>query len=102
MMEAIIDTRIKKAVTFYDVLHKFRVGRGMGTYIMELNLSQELESVFQEPLFLVFLYHRKSYEKLECGSLIPTLEGYRAREKMWVILAEFRARQEVVTKKRLP
>ena len=45
MMEAIIDKRIKKAVTFHDFLHVFRLGRGTWTAIMELKHAQELESV---------------------------------------------------------
>ena len=54
-MWAVIDTRIKKAVTFHDVLHGFHIGRGMGTSIMELNIAQDLASVDQDPIFLVFL-----------------------------------------------
>ena len=40
VIEAIIDTHIKKAVDFHDVLNGFRVGIGTGTAIMELNLVQ--------------------------------------------------------------
>ena len=43
--EAIIDKRIKKAMTFHDILHGFCAGRGMRTAIMELNLTEELASV---------------------------------------------------------
>ena len=37
----------------------------MRTAIMELNLEQELASVDQDPLFLVFLDLRKAYESLD-------------------------------------
>ena len=37
---AIIDTRIKKAVTFHDVFNGFHVGRGMGTATMEIKFAQ--------------------------------------------------------------
>ena len=59
-MEAIIDTRIKNSETFHDVLHVFCIGRGMGTSIVELKRAQELASVDQDPIFLVFLDLRKS------------------------------------------
>ena len=41
-MEAIIDTCIKKTMTFHDILYEFLAGRGTGTYIMELEITQDL------------------------------------------------------------
>ena len=37
---------------------------------MELNLVQELASVDQYPLFLVFLELHKLYDNLECGCIL--------------------------------
>ena len=71
-MGAVIDTRIKKAVTFHDVLHGFHIGRGMGTSIMELNIAQDLASVDQDPIFLVFLDLRKAYDNLDRGRLLQS------------------------------
>ena len=88
-MEAIIDTRIKKAMTLHDILHVFGTGRLMGTAIIELNPAQEMASVDQDPLLLLFLELRKSYDNMDCGRLLKTFEGYEARPKMWGILAEF-------------
>ena len=56
VMEAIIDTLMKKDVTFHDNLHGFRAGRGTRTAIMELEFTQELVCVHRDPLLLVFLY----------------------------------------------
>ena len=42
VMEAIIDTCIKRAKTLHDVLHGFLEVRGTGTSIMELNIVQYL------------------------------------------------------------
>ena len=89
MMEAIIDTRIKKFMTFHDVLHGFCAGRGMGAYIMELTSAQDLVSVYQAPLFLVLLGLIKSYDNLDHGRLLKTLEGYRVGPKIRGILTEF-------------
>ena len=85
-MGSIIDTCIKKFVMFHEVLHVFCVGRVIGTAIMELNLTQELASVEQNPLLLVFLDLIKAYDNLDCGRLLKTLEGYRSGPKMWGIL----------------
>ena len=88
-MEAIIDTRVKKAMTFHDVLNGFLVKRGTATAIMKLNLTQDLASVDQDKLLLVFMYLKKAYDNLDHGWLLKTLEGYRTGPKMWGILVEF-------------
>ena len=95
---SIIDTCIKKAVTFHDFLNGFRAGGRTRTAIMELKLAQELESVYQDLLFLVFLDLRKAYDNLYCGRLLKTLEGYWVGPKMRVVLADLWARQEVFTR----
>ena len=52
-VEDIIYTHINMAVMFNDVLHGFCACRGTGTANTELKMSQELASIYQEPLFLV-------------------------------------------------
>ena len=49
LVERVIDTCIKAAVQFHDVLHGFHAGRREGTAIMELKLAQDLESLYQDP-----------------------------------------------------
>ena len=46
--------------------------------ITELKLAQELVSIHQEPLFLIFLDLRKTYENMDRDRLLITLEGYGA------------------------
>ena len=67
------------------------------TAIMELKLSQELKSVDQSPLFIVFLDLRKAYDNLYHWRLLQTIEGYRAGTKQWGLLAELWSHQGVVT-----
>ena len=97
-MDAIIDKRIKKVVTIHDVLHAFSVGRRTGKAIMELKLAQDLESVDQDPLFLVFLDLRRAYDNLFCGLILKTLEGCGVGPKMRGILEDLCALKEVVTR----
>ena len=75
-MEAIIEIRLRTSVRLHNFLHGFRAGRGMGTPILDLKLAQELDSVDQGPLYLVFLDLQKSYNTVYRGYLLTTLEGY--------------------------
>ena len=97
-VEAIINTHIKTEVMFHEVLHRFFSCRGMGRDIMELKMTQEIESINRESSLLVFLDLRKAYNTLDRGPLLQTLEGYGAGPKTRGILEEFLLRQEVVTK----
>ena len=97
VVEAMMDTWIKTVVQFHDVLHRFRSGRGSGNAIMYLKLAQELESVDQDPILLLFLDLRKLHDNLYKGRLLQTLEGHAAVPKLRVLLAEFWLRQELVT-----
>ena len=65
---------------------------------MELKPDQELESVDQDPLLLVFLDLRKAYDNLDWGRLLNTLEGYGVGQKLRRLLTGFWSRQEVVTR----
>ena len=88
---------LNMAAIFHDVFRGFRAGRVTETAIVELNLTQELASVDQDPLFLVFLHLRKVYDNLYHGWLLKTLEGYGVGPKMWGIAVELLSHQEVFT-----
>ena len=76
-MESIIDTCLLARIKFHYVFHWFHTGGGTGTATatMDIKLAQELSSVYQDPLFLIFLKVRKAYDRLDRGCLIRTLEG---------------------------
>ena len=61
-------------------------------------MSQELASIVQDPLLLVFLDLRKAYNTLDRGRLFQTLERYGAGTRMRGILEEFWENQEFVTR----
>ena len=97
VVEEGIYTRIKTVVKFHDVLHGFCTCRGRGAATMELKIAQELVSVDQYPLLLVFLDLRKACNNLERGRLLKKLVGYGMVPKLWCLLVKFWERQEVVT-----
>ena len=76
------DKHLRESNIFHNVLHGFCVGRGMGTAILEFKLAQYLSSVNQEPIFLGFLYLRKSTDTMDRGRLLMNLEGYGAGPHM--------------------
>ena len=96
LVEALIDTRLISIIHFRDVLHGLRDGIDTGTDVMELNIAQDIASVDHDPLFLVFLDLRKSYDTLDRESLIHTLEGYGVGPHMCGLLETFWDHQQVV------
>ena len=56
---------------------------------MELKLAQDLTSIYQDSLFLVFLYLRKAYDTVERDRLLITLEGCGEGPRMCGILDTF-------------
>ena len=64
----------------------FCTGRGTGTATVELKLAQELASVYQDPILLIFLDLRKMYDNLDRVRILKTSEGYGVGPKMWGIL----------------
>ena len=97
VVEAIIDNRVRESIRLHDVLHGFRSGRGMGMVILELNLAQELDRVYQYPLFLIFLDLEKSYNTVYRGNLLTDMEGYDTGPHMYMLLEVFWEQKEVVT-----
>ena len=55
VVEAIIDTRLREIISFHGFLHGLCVVRLTGATILDLKLAQDLASIYQGPLFLVFL-----------------------------------------------
>ena len=65
-----INTRIKLVVQLHNVLHGFHTGRGEENDLMDIKLAHYLESMYQDPLFLVFLYLSKSHDNLDQERII--------------------------------
>ena len=73
VVEAIVGNGLREIISFHDVIHGFRAGRVMETAILELKLSQDLDSINQDPLLMVFLYLCKIYDNANRGHILTTL-----------------------------
>ena len=51
----ILNFRLTASITFQDLLHCFREGRGTGTVTLEANLLQQLAALREEFLYVIFL-----------------------------------------------
>ena len=89
VVETLIDTFLCNNLQMHNPLHGFRSGIGTRMAIMELKISQELASIDQDPLFLVFLELQKAYDTVEQDILITTLEGYGAGPRVCGLLENF-------------
>jgi Reverse transcriptase (RNA-dependent DNA polymerase) len=96
ILEAIVDTRVKAAVVFHDILQGFIHRRGTGTVILEAKLAQELASIKNEPLFVVFLDLRKAYDTVDRERSLHTFEEYGMGPRMLRLLRNYWSNQKVI------
>ena len=64
------------SIAFHDFLHGFRSGRGTGTATLEAKLLQQLVSLMEEVLYVIFLDLHKAYDALDRSRCLEILEGY--------------------------
>ena len=57
--------RLMVSITFHDFLQGFRVGHGTGTATLEAKLLQQLATLREEVLYVIFLYLHKAYDALD-------------------------------------
>ena len=76
VVAVILNRRLTSSITFHDVLHGFRAGRGTGTATLEAKLLQQLAAMREEVLYVIFLDLTKSYDALDRSRCLGLLEGY--------------------------
>ena len=59
-MAAILNHRFTASITYHEVLHSFRAGRGTGTATLKAKLLQQLAALREEVLYVIFLELRKA------------------------------------------
>ena len=76
IFEAIIDTQIKKAIKFHDILDGFMHLCGTSTAIMEAKLQQEVAAIMQVIFLQVHLDSTKACDALDHDQTLKTLAEY--------------------------
>ena len=76
VVAVILNRRFTSSITFHDVLHGFRSGCGTGTATLEAKLLQQLATMREEVLYVIFLDLTKAYGALDRSRCLDILEGY--------------------------
>ena len=76
VVAVVLNRRFTSSITFHDVLHGFRAGHGTGTATLEAKLIQQLASMSEEVLYVIFLDLTKAYDALDRCRCLDILEGY--------------------------
>ena len=73
VVAVILHHRLTTGITFHDALHEFREGRGTGTATLEAKLLQQLSSMREEVLYVIFLDLTKAYDALDSSRSLEIL-----------------------------
>ena len=76
VVAVILNRHLTSSITFHNVLHGFRAGRGTGTVTLEAKLLQQLAAMREEVLYVIFLDLTKAYDALDRSRCLDILEGY--------------------------
>ena len=97
-MAAILIRRFTASITYHDALHSFRAGRGTGTATLEAKLLQQLATLREEVLNLIFLDLHKAYDTLDRSRCLEILEDYDVGPKSRRILTNYWRRLTMVVR----
>lgn len=96
----IIYQLIKCNLVFHDIIHGFRTSCGTGTEILDVKFIQKLSCKESIPLYMVFLYLRKSYENIDRGNTLKILSQYGLGYKTIKIIYSFWNKKYITCKKK--
>ena len=89
VVAVILHRRLTKGITFHDALHGFREGRGTGTATLDAKLLQQLASMREEVLYVIFLDLTKAYDALDRLRSLEILKGYGVGDRVRRLLREY-------------
>ena len=76
VVAVILNRLLTSSITFHDVLHGFRAGRGTATATLKAKLLQQLAAMREEVLYVILLDLTKAYDALDRSRCLVILEGY--------------------------
>ena len=94
----IINRRFNAAITYHDLLHGFRAGRGMGTATPEVKLLQPVAELREAVLHEIFLDLHKAYDALDRFRCLGILEGYCVGPRDLCLLRQYWVRLKMVVR----
>ena len=76
VVAVILNHQLTVSIIFHDFFHRFWAGCGTGIATLEDKLIQQLATLREEVLYVIFLHLHKAYEALERSRCLEILEGY--------------------------
>ena len=76
VVAAILNIGPTASITFHDFLHGFWAGCGTGTSTLEEKLIQQLATLREEVMYVIFLNLHKVDDSLDRSMCLNILEGY--------------------------
>ena len=76
VVAAILNRRFTASITYHNLLHGFRSGRGTGTATLETKLLQQLATLREEVLYAILFDLHKAYDAFDRSRCLEILEGY--------------------------
>ena len=76
MINTIINSHFRTAISIHDSLHGFRQEMGTGTVTLEVKMVQQMVGIFNKPLFQMFLDVKNAYESLDRMWCMKIFQGY--------------------------
>ena len=95
---AIFKFRLTASINFHDFLHGFRAGRGTCTATSEAKLLEQLASLREEVMCMIFLDLHKAYDALNRSRCLEILEGYGVGPQSRRLLQTYWRRLTMVTR----
>ena len=98
VVAVILHRRLAAGIKFHDALHGFREGRGTGTATLEAKLLQQLASMRNEVLYVIFLDLTKACDALDRSRSLEILKGYRVGDRVRRLLWEYWDKTTIVAR----
>ena len=89
VVAAILNCRFTASITYHEVLHGFRAGRGTSTATLKAKLLQQLAALRGEVLYVIFVDLCKSYDALDRSRCLEILESYGIGPKARRLLTSY-------------